>query len=104
MTREEVETFERCISVGGVALFPADTVYGLATEPDSREGVARLYRLKGRSAETPAAVMFFDLDLGLAALPWDDEAHDFQGRSLDQGNRLGRAAGTDGNDLSGLGE
>ena len=69
MTREEVETFERCISVGGVALFPADTVYGLATEPDSREGVDRLYRLKGRAAETPAAVMFFDLEIALAALP-----------------------------------
>ena len=50
VTPEEVETFERCISVGGVALFPADTVYGLATEPDSREGVDRLYRLKGRAA------------------------------------------------------
>jgi L-threonylcarbamoyladenylate synthase len=69
VTREEVETFERCISVGGVALFPADTVYGLATEPESREGVDRLYRLKGRSAETPAAVMFFDLELALTALP-----------------------------------
>jgi L-threonylcarbamoyladenylate synthase len=69
VTREEVETFERCISVGGVALFPADTVYGLATEPESREGVDRLYRLKGRAADTPAAVMFFDLELALAALP-----------------------------------
>ena len=69
MTREEVETFERCISVGGVALFPADTVYGLATEPESREGVDRIYRLKGRATDTPAAVMFFDLALALAALP-----------------------------------
>jgi L-threonylcarbamoyladenylate synthase len=69
VTREEVETFQRCISVGGVALFPADTVYGLATEPDSRDGVDRLYRLKGRAADMPAAVMFFGLDLALAALP-----------------------------------
>jgi L-threonylcarbamoyladenylate synthase len=69
VTPEEVATFERCISVGGVALFPADTVYGLATEPDSREGVERLYRLKGRAPGTPAAVMFFDLALALAALP-----------------------------------
>jgi L-threonylcarbamoyladenylate synthase len=51
-----------------VALFPADTVYGLATDPDSREGVERLYRLKGRSADRPAAVMFFRLELALAAL------------------------------------
>ncbi|HEX2233428.1 MAG TPA: Sua5/YciO/YrdC/YwlC family protein, partial [Thermoleophilaceae bacterium] len=69
MRPEDVETFERCISVGGVALFPADTVYGLATEPDSREGVDRLYRLKGRPPERPAAVMFFRLELALAALP-----------------------------------
>jgi L-threonylcarbamoyladenylate synthase len=69
VTPEEVATFERCISVGGVALYPADTVYGLATEPDSREGVDRLYRLKGRAPGVPAAVMFFDLELALAALP-----------------------------------
>jgi L-threonylcarbamoyladenylate synthase len=66
---EDVETFERCISVGGVALFPADTVYALGTEPDSREGVERLYRLKGRAPDKPAAVMFFNLELALAALP-----------------------------------
>jgi L-threonylcarbamoyladenylate synthase len=66
---EDVETFERCMSVGGVALFPADTVYGLATEPDSREGVRRLYALKGRRPDRPAAVMFFSLELAHAALP-----------------------------------
>jgi L-threonylcarbamoyladenylate synthase len=69
MTAEDVETFERCIAVGGVALFPADTVYGLATEPDSAEGVRRLYALKGRPPDRPAAVMFFRLELALAALP-----------------------------------
>ncbi len=69
MTPEDVETFERCTSVGGVAIFPADTVYGLATEPDSREGVERLYRLKGRLPDKPAAVMFFQLESALAALP-----------------------------------
>jgi L-threonylcarbamoyladenylate synthase len=69
VTSEDVETFTRCIAVGGVALFPADTVYGLATEPESREGVERLYRLKGRRPDRPAAVMFFRLELALDALP-----------------------------------
>jgi L-threonylcarbamoyladenylate synthase len=66
---DDVETFERCISVGGVAVFPADTVYGLATKPDSREGVERLYRLKRRLPDKPSAVMFFQVELALAALP-----------------------------------
>lgn len=69
MTADDVDTFARCIAVGGVALFPADTVYGLATEPDSPEGVRRLYGLKGRVPDKPAAVMFFDLELALAAVP-----------------------------------
>ena len=69
ITNEQAATFERCMSVGGVAVFPADTVYGLACEPDTREAVERLYALKGRRPDKPAAVMFFALELALAALP-----------------------------------
>ena len=65
----DAETFARCIAVGGVAVFPADTVYGLACEPDTREAVERLYALKGRRPDKPAAVMFFDPELAFAALP-----------------------------------
>ena len=61
--------FERCIADGGVALFPADTVYGLACDPESKEAVERLYAIKGRPADRPAAVMFFQLEPALAALP-----------------------------------
>jgi L-threonylcarbamoyladenylate synthase len=69
LTRADAETFGRCIAVGGVAVFPADTVYGLACEPDTREAVERLYALKGRRPDKPAAVMFFDAELAFAALP-----------------------------------
>jgi len=55
--------------VGGVAVFPADTVYGLACEPDTLDAVRRLYALKGRPPDRPAAVMFFDPALALASLP-----------------------------------
>jgi L-threonylcarbamoyladenylate synthase len=65
----DAATFERCMGVGGVAVFPADTVYGLACAPDSRDAVERLYALKGRPPEKPAAVMFFDAELALEALP-----------------------------------
>jgi L-threonylcarbamoyladenylate synthase len=64
-----VSDFERCIAGGGIAVFPADTVYGLACDPCSAAAVARLYELKGRPADKPAAVMFFDLHRALAALP-----------------------------------
>ncbi|HEY6695352.1 MAG TPA: L-threonylcarbamoyladenylate synthase [Solirubrobacteraceae bacterium] len=55
-------TFEECIVGGGVVVFPADTVYGLACDPENERAVARLYALKGRPPDKPAAVMFFSLD------------------------------------------
>jgi L-threonylcarbamoyladenylate synthase len=61
--------FERAIRTGGVVVFPADTVYGLACEPDTPDAVERLYALKGRRPDKPSAVMFFDVELALAALP-----------------------------------
>jgi L-threonylcarbamoyladenylate synthase len=64
-----VEVFERCMSVGGVAVFPADTVYGLACDVHNRVAVERLYRLKRRRLDKPSAVMFFDCDVALSALP-----------------------------------
>jgi L-threonylcarbamoyladenylate synthase len=58
-------TLDECIAAGGVAVFPADTVYGLACDPENADAVARLYALKGRPPDKPAAVMFFDRDQAL---------------------------------------
>ena len=69
MTAADADAFARCIAAGGVALFPADTVYGLAADPEAPAAVERLYALKGRSPTRPAAVMFFALEPVLAALP-----------------------------------
>ncbi len=69
MFSPDAEAFERCIAAGGVAVFPADTVYGLACDPDNRPAVEHLYELKGRRPDKPAAVMFFNLEAALAALP-----------------------------------
>jgi tRNA threonylcarbamoyl adenosine modification protein (Sua5/YciO/YrdC/YwlC family) len=60
---------ERCIADGGIAVFPADTVYGLACDPGDRFAVQRLYLLKRRGLEKPSAVMFFELEAAFAALP-----------------------------------
>jgi L-threonylcarbamoyladenylate synthase len=57
------------MAAGGVAVFPADTVYGLACDPGNRFAVERLYQLKHRSLAKPSAVMFFAVSLALEALP-----------------------------------
>lgn len=68
MRPDAAEAFERCIAGGGVVLFAADTVYGLACDPCSPAAVARLYELKRRPPDKPAAVMFFAVAPALAAM------------------------------------
>jgi L-threonylcarbamoyladenylate synthase len=69
VTPADADALERCLAGGGVAVFPADTVYGLACDPGSPSAVARLYELKGRPPDKPAAVLFFSRERALAALP-----------------------------------
>jgi len=65
----DAQRLEDCLAAGGVALFPADTVYGLACDPEQPAAVARLYELKRRPATQPAAVLFATLAVALAAVP-----------------------------------
>jgi L-threonylcarbamoyladenylate synthase len=50
---------ERCVERGGIALFPADTLYGLGCDPSSAAAIERIHSLKGRDERKPSAVMFF---------------------------------------------
>ncbi len=50
---------EQCIGSGGVVVFPADGLYGLACDPLNAASVARIHALKGRSDDKPSAVMYF---------------------------------------------
>jgi L-threonylcarbamoyladenylate synthase len=49
---------ERCIAAGGVAIFPADGLYGLACDPLDRGAIERIHRIKGRDDGKPSAVLY----------------------------------------------
>jgi L-threonylcarbamoyladenylate synthase len=50
---------DRCIASGGIAVFPADTLYGLACDPQNAAAIDRINALKRRDDRKPSAVMFF---------------------------------------------
>lgn len=64
----DADRLQECLAGDGVALIPTDTVYGLACNPDSEVALRRIYELKRRSPQKPAAVMFFSLQAALATL------------------------------------
>jgi len=57
------------LRAGGLVVLPTDTVYGLACDAESEEAARDLYRLKGRDAIQPTAVIFAGLDALLAGVP-----------------------------------
>jgi L-threonylcarbamoyladenylate synthase len=50
---------ESCVASGGIAVFPADGLYGLACDPLNKQAVDRIQGLKGREDRKPSAVMYF---------------------------------------------
>ncbi len=52
------QALESCITRGGVALFPADGLYGLACDPLNEKAVRRIHEIKGRDDGKPSAVMY----------------------------------------------
>lgn len=50
---------ERCVGEGGVAIFPADTLYGLACDPLNAAAVKRIDEIKERNEGKSSAVMYF---------------------------------------------
>lgn len=52
-------SLERTIADGGVVVFPADGLYGLACDPMNAQAIARIHELKGRDDGKPSAVMYF---------------------------------------------
>ncbi len=56
---EATAALERRIASGGVAVFPADGLYGLACDPLNPAAVIRIHQLKGRNDGKSSAVMYF---------------------------------------------
>ncbi len=52
------QALESCISKGGVALFPADGLYGLACDPLNEKAIRRIHEIKGRDEGKSSAVMY----------------------------------------------
>lgn len=61
-----IEDAADALAAGGIVVVPTDTVYGVAVDPRSPGGAARLFALKRRPPDVPLPVLVADLDQALA--------------------------------------
>ena len=64
-----IEDAVAAVRAGRPVVLPFDTVYGLAADPIQSDAAERLYRLKGRVATQPSALVAADLDHLLDFVP-----------------------------------
>jgi len=79
---EDAQRLTECVTSGGVAVFPTDTVYGVCCDPQDEAAARRLYALKGRPPARACAVMFFALEPALRMLERLREAERLALRAL----------------------
>jgi tRNA threonylcarbamoyl adenosine modification protein (Sua5/YciO/YrdC/YwlC family) len=65
---------------GEIVAFPTDTVYGLGTSASSREGVERLYRMKGRGQDKPLPLLVASAAEARRWVEWPPQAEALAGR------------------------
>jgi L-threonylcarbamoyladenylate synthase len=62
ITPADAQRAAEVLDDGGVILFGADTVYGLACAADRPQAIARMIALKGRDEQKPNAMLAFSLN------------------------------------------
>ncbi len=71
----ELEKAVRSLNIGGVVVFPTDTLYGLGADVFSLPALQRIFSIKGRPANLALPVLVAGLDQGEAvALPMNSPA------------------------------
>jgi L-threonylcarbamoyladenylate synthase len=58
----ENEKLAECLSSGGVAVMPTDTIYGILGKAENKETVESIYKLKGRNPDKPSIILVANLD------------------------------------------
>jgi L-threonylcarbamoyladenylate synthase len=65
----EIDTVALVIREGALAVLPTDTVYGLVCTAFHQQPIVDLYRLKGRDAIQPTALLASSVDVLLECIP-----------------------------------
>lgn len=76
-----IDAAARQLTNGGLVVFPTETVYGLAADPDQPAALDALYEAKGRPADKPIALFAADVaQVRASGVAWPDMAEKLASR------------------------
>lgn len=71
---EKIKQAAKLIKQGKLVSFPTETVYALAADANNSKAVEAIYRLKGRNADKPLALLLADIDLAQSIVELNEAA------------------------------
>jgi L-threonylcarbamoyladenylate synthase len=75
--KDSAKQIARCLTEGGVVIFPTETVYSLSCDAENRSAVERIYKIKRRPLHNPFAVLMPNLEMLMSYVKLNDIAIDF---------------------------
>lgn len=72
--KDVIEKAAKILQLGGMVVYPTETVYGLGVNVIDEMAVRKIFEVKGRDARKPISVAFRDLDQAAKYVEFTDES------------------------------
>ena len=70
--KDGIEKAANIISLGGIAVFPTDTVYGIGCNPYDKKAVKKIYEIKSRDTSKPFPILVYSKEIAETIVSFDE--------------------------------
>ena len=70
--KDGIEKASTIIGLGGIAVFPTDTVYGIGCNPYDKKAVKKIYEIKSRDTSKPFPILVYSKEIAETIVSFDE--------------------------------
>ncbi len=72
--KKGIEKASKIVKVGGIVVFPTDTVYGIGCDPYNKKSVDKIYQIKDRPKTKPFPILAYSFDVASEIVEFDKDS------------------------------
>jgi L-threonylcarbamoyladenylate synthase len=72
--KEGISKASSVIKMGGIVVFPTDTVYGIGCDPYNKEAIQKIYKIKSRETSKSLPILAFSKDVAAKIVEFDKDS------------------------------